>query len=128
MLNCLWFILINAQAYQQINVRMADRITTESSTGIVVNSIAYQNEGTFVVVLENTNHSAYGTVTSNSFYWYLSYKGKRVSDYYQSTIRCGNTREANAVCWPSSVPSGYEKYVTVQLGREYEGKNRRDDF
>ena len=63
-----------------------------------------------------------------AFDWYLSYKGKRVSDYYSSTIRCRKTEQRTVRCWPDEVPRGYESYVTVQFGREQAPRDRRDDY
>jgi hypothetical protein len=62
----------------------------------------------------------------NNFTWYLSYKGKRVSDYYYSTATSMSTFSKTALTWPDAVPAGHEKYVTAQLGKEPAKKDRRD--
>lgn len=63
----------------------------------------------------------------NNVTWYLSYKGKRVSDYYHSVARSMSWFTVKSVAWPNEVPKGHEKYVTVQFGKEPEKKDRRDD-
>lgn len=63
----------------------------------------------------------------NNFTWYLSYKGKKVSDYYYSTATSMRVFSVIAFVWPNVVPKGNEKYVTAQLGKELLKKDRRDD-
>ena len=58
--------------------------------------------------------------------WYLSYKGKRVSDYYTTSVGYGRVY-ATALAWPDEIPKGNERYVTAQLGKEPAKKDRRDD-
>lgn len=124
---------VNAQAYKSINISSAEYNTRKSSSGIEVSSITYQSDGSYHIVLYNTNYNdPYDGVsyyTSYNFEWYLSYKGKRVSDYFQSTIRCRKNVDKYVYAWPNEVPRGYERYVTVQFGREQQRvyKDRRDD-
>ena len=123
-----FYAVANAQAYTQIHIQSLEYNTNNSHVGIVVNSITPQSGGSYVVELYNANYSDEGCRTSYAFDWYLSYKGKRVSDYYSSTIRCRKTEQRTVRCWPDEVPRGYESYVTVQLGREKAPKDRRDDY
>ena len=61
---------------------------------------------------------------------YLSYKGKRVSDYYSFGAPPGcnyGSASRTVTVWPDEVPEGHEKYVTVQTGREPAKRDRRDD-
>lgn len=122
-----------AQAYHSINLSSTEYNTHNSSSGIEVSSITYQSDGSYRVILYNTNHNdPYDGVsyyTSYNFEWYLSYKGKRVSDYFQSTIRCRKNEDKYVYAWPNEVPRGYEHYVSVQFGREQNmvNKDRRDD-
>jgi hypothetical protein len=53
-----------------------------------------------------------------------------VSDYFDTTIRCRKSGEKTVYAWPGDVPKGYEKYITVQFGREQKQivKDRRDDY
>jgi len=76
--------------------------------------------------------SFYKTTSCNNtgtieFDFYLSYKGKRVSDYYHMRFCVSGRHGTNAVAWPDVIPKGHEKYVTVQLGKEKAKKDRRDD-
>ena len=104
-----------------------DYVTVSSKEGISVTSVTPNQDKSYTVVLKNNNTNAVGEIKSYCFDWYLSYKGKRVSDYFQETIRCGRTATRQVYCWPGEVPSGYERYVTVQLGKEPVKKDRRDD-
>lgn len=122
-------ILLNAQAYRGLNIGPApEYVQIESFQGIAVTSLNYNSASGYTVTLMNNNYNRSGEKNSYSFNWYLSYQGKRVSDYYSSSIFCRReeTRK-NLYTWPNSVPSGYEKYVTVQFGKEKPKKDRRDD-
>ncbi|MGM9774185.1 MAG: hypothetical protein ACI3Y2_03150 [Candidatus Egerieousia sp.] len=124
---------VNAQAYKPIKILGVEYNTHSSSEGISVDSIRLQNDGSYLIELYNTNHSdpndGVSYITSYSFEWYLSYCGKRVSDYFKSTIRCLKSITKRVYAWPGKVPKGYEKYVTVQFGREHLPikKDRRDN-
>lgn len=102
-------------------------VTISSTQGISVNSITPNYNGSYSVNIGNSNRGNQGEITSYSFEWYLSYKGKRVSDYYHETIRCQQSSTRTVYCWPDEVPSGNERYVTVQLGQEPAKRDRRDD-
>ena len=121
-------VTINAQ-YNTINVIREDYVTISSKEGICVTSVTPNQDKSYTVVLKNNNNNAGGEIKNYCFDWYLSYKGKRVSDYFQETIRCGRTATRQVYCWPGEVPSGYERYVTVQLGKEQKPvkKDPRDD-
>lgn len=116
------------QAYHPISIASLEYVTHESHSGIEVSSITPQSDGSYLVTLYNTNHHDDGnTRTSYHFTWYLSYKGKRVSDYYANTISCRKSASVTAYAWPGYVPRGNERYVTAQLGKEPRPKDRRDD-
>lgn len=102
-------------------------VTVSSQEGISVGPITLNQDASYSVVLYNNNRGNQGEITSYNFEWYLSYKGKRVSDYYQETIRCGKSTSRTVYAWPGEVPAGNERYVTVQLGREPIKRDRRDD-
>lgn len=121
-------ILLNAQAYQRINVVEPDYVQIKSFQGIAVSSLSYNQAKGYTITLKNNNYNRSGEINSYYFDWYLCYKGKRVSDYFSSTINCRREEtRTNIYTWPSSVPSGHEKYVTVQFGKEKPKKDRRDD-
>lgn len=126
-------VLGYCQTYHNIEVSGVEYNTHNSSSGIQVKSISPQTNGTYAVEFYNTNQNDpyYGVsyVTSYCFDWYLSYCGKRVSDYYTSTIRCRKSESRAVYAWPNAVPKGDENYVTIQFGREqveYQ-RDRRDD-
>lgn len=107
-------------------------VTINSHEGIIVQGTTINQDKSITATFKNINSSNYdssGEVITYSFEWYLSYKGKRVSDYYTDALRCGKTTSHTVFIWPGEVPNGYEKYVTVQLGRERKAikKDRRDD-
>lgn len=125
LLGLLFCLVISAQAYRGITIAPEpERITIYSFKGIEISSIAYGSDGTYSVTLMNQNYNNSGERNSYNFQWYLSYKGKRVSDYYNSTIKCREQITVSKVlAWPGSVPKGYESYVTVQLGKESSNSN-----
>lgn len=102
-------------------------VTISSKDGISVSSITPNHNNSYTVVLHNNNRGNQGEITSYSFEWYLSYKGERVSDYYQETVRCGQSSSRTVYAWPGEVPAGNERYVTAQLGRQPAKRDPRDD-
>lgn len=122
-------ITLRAQAYRGITIGPPpDYVQIESFQGIAVTSLSYSQANGYTVTLMNNNYNRSGEKNSYFFDWYLSYNGKRVSDYYSSTIFCRQVETRNNLyTWPNSVPSGHEKYVTVQFGKEKPKKDRRDD-
>ena len=126
----LFSLTVSAQAYRSLNIIEPSYITYETHKGIEVDSITPQNNGSYIVKLYNSNRNLQDERATYSFYWYLSYKGKRVSDYYKSALSCQKVEKKTAWAWPNEVPKGYERYVTVQLGKEPKVKdyrNNRDD-
>ena len=118
---------VSAQAYRSLNLVSPDYVTNESFSGIEVRAIEVQGDGSYSVELFNSNYGSSREVITNSFEWYLSYKGKRVSDYFKSSIRGRYTSIKTVWAWPNEVPKGYEKYVTVQFGRDVKKDYRDDD-
>ena len=117
----------NAQAYRPINIIPTENVTINSKEGIVVQSVSANTDKSVTVTLLNTNYDRENERNTYTFEWYLSYKGKRVSDYYNEAVRCKYTATRKVYVWPGEVPNGYEKYVSVQLGREPRKKDPRDD-
>lgn len=107
----------------------------QSHSGIIVESVVGQSDGSYSVKFFNTNRKLPYRMSMGEysplyeFEWYLSYKGERVSDYFTSIIPAKEAQEKTVFAWPDEVPKGYEKYVTVQLGRAPAviHKDRRDD-
>lgn len=124
-------ITMNAQ-YSTLRIIPSTYVTVKSHDGILVQGTILNKDKSITVTFKNENASNYdtsGEIKTYSFDWYFSYKGKRISDYYTDAARCGKTVSHTAHFWPSTVPTGYEKYITVQLGRERKPikKDRRDD-
>lgn len=118
--------IANAQ-YRSINIVPTENVTIKSNEGIVVQSTTVNDDKSITVTFMNSNYNNDGERNTYNFEWYLSYKGKRVSDYYTEAIRCRQTGSRTVFYWPNTVPAGHEKYVSVQLGREPRKKDRRDD-
>lgn len=117
----------NAQVYHTLNIVPDEEVTIDSEKGIVVQSTTVNADKSITVTLLNTNANGDNTRDTYIFEWYLSYKGKRVSDYYSESIRCKRTASRTVYIWPGEVPNGNEKYVSVQLGREPRKRDPRDD-
>ena len=115
------------QAYRSIRIKERTSTDYESADGIQV-SISYEGNN-YNVKLFNSNFNDPNDYTTYTFKWYLCYQGKRVSDYYSERMGCRKTETRQVYAWPDKVPSGYEKYVTVQFGTEPEIriKDYRDD-
>lgn len=129
MLLCSIYVTLTCSA---INIIPSTYETINSTQGILVQETIVNSDKSITVVFKNINGNNYdnsGEVITYAFEWYLSYKGKRVSEYYTDALRCGKTTSHTVYIWPGEVPNGYEKYITVQLGREKKKvqKNRRDD-
>lgn len=120
-------ILSATAQYHPLNIVEPEYNTVSSTQGINVSSITPNQNNSYTVILYNNNQSNRGEIISYNFEWYLSYKGKRVSDYYQETIRCGQSSSRTIYAWPGEVPAGNERYVTAQLGRQPAKKDPRDD-
>lgn len=121
------FSLSAQSSYHTINISGPEYLTIESFQGIETKSIIPSEDGSFSITLFNTNYSESGVITTNNFQCYLSYKGKRISDYFNCSIRCRKEGKYSKYVWPGTVPIGNEKYVTVQFGREPIARDRRDD-
>lgn len=119
---------VTGLAEPQLNIVGPTYSTVESISGIEVSAVIPQADGSYEVTLYNSNRDgySYSEIITYSFEWYLSYKGKRCSDYYKSAIREGKKASKKVFAWPGVVPSGNERYVTVQLGREPKARDYRD--
>ena len=120
-------ILTAKAQYVVPNFREPEYVTISSKEGISVSSVTPSQNNSYTVVIHNNNRGNQGEITSYSFEWYLSYKGERVSDYYQETVRCGQSSSRTVYAWPGEVPTGNERYVTAQLGRQPAKRDPRDD-
>lgn len=122
-----FFILVGRSAYQTINVIMPEYVTVKSTRGIVVKNADLNSDKSITVVFKNSNMCKTPEIATYTFKWYLSFKGKRISDYYSTAVRCNQTESQTVYFWPNAVKNGQEKYITVQLGRKSKKKDRRDD-
>ena len=110
---------VSAQSiYPSLNFAEPDIYTTNSHDGIDVRSITPKADGSYSIELFNTNHNNGNEIVTYAFEWYLSYKGKRISDYYKSAIRTRKSEQKTVWAWPDEVPRGNERHVTVQFGKE----------
>lgn len=95
---------------------------------ISVENVSYdsQTDQYYARFIDGEN-STLGAFENTEFVWYLSYKGKRVSDYCYSSSNGHWRFSKKHRAWPDEVPIGKEKYVTVQLGKEPARQDYRDD-
>lgn len=127
----LLIVAVGASAqYVVPNFRSADRYTSSNMSAIsveIITPISGDENGYEITFRDSQNVDRAVEQYATSFKFYLSYKGKRISDYklansnyqYKFTYKC--------YVWPDMVPKGYEKYVTVQIGDEPKKRDRRDD-
>ena len=120
----------NAQAYVVPNFRSADRCSSTNMNAISVESITPVSgdvNGYQIKFCDSQNIDRAVKQYATSFKFYLSYKGKRVSDYKMANSNYQYHFTSTCYTWPNSVPKGYEKYVSVQIGVEQKKKDPRDD-
>ena len=122
-----FFTVVGRSAYQTINVIGPEYVTVKSTQGIVVESASLNSDKSITVILKNSNRCNEPEIATYTFEWYLSFKGKRISDYYNAAVRCNKSETKTVYFWPDTVKAGQEKYITVQLGREPKKKDPRDD-
>lgn len=122
-----FFTVVGRSAYQTINVIGPEYVTVKSTQGIVVESASLNSDKSITVTLKNSNRCNEPEIATYTFEWYLSFKGKRISDYYSAAVRCNKSETKTVYFWPDTVKAGQEKYITVQLGREPKKKDPRDD-
>lgn len=116
----------NAQYYP---IRIAERTytTLTSFSGIDCKSITPLGDNCYSVEFYNNNYNEPNDITTYSFDYYLSYRGKRISDYYKMNIKCRRSETVKVYMWPDGVSNAYARYVTVQFGKEPAQKDSRDD-
>jgi len=136
LLSLILFLMIaigaSAQAYAIPRFRSADRYSSSDMSAISVESItpiSGDENGYVIKFCDSQNVNRAEEQYATAFKFYLSYKGKRVSDYKMANSDYQYHFSCTCYVWPDSVPAGYEKYVTVQIGTEPSDikKDRRDD-
>ena len=101
--------------------------------GIIVERITVNSERdgiSYSVTFRDTSIRSFRDERPNQFVWFLSYRGRKVSDYFHSAATSMGSFTIRAVAWPGEIPRGHERYVTAQLGRERTAnrpRDRRDD-
>ena len=133
--NILLFLMVaigtSAQsAFWTPNFRSADRYTSDNDkyiSVIRVTPISGDANGYSVEFQDSQNVDRAVEQYATSFKFYLSYQGKRVSDYQQANSNYKYKFTYNCYAWPGKVPNGHEKYVSVQIGGEPKKTDRRDD-
>ncbi len=127
----LLIVAVGASAqYVVPNFRSADRYTSSNMSAISVEMITpiSGDENCYeITFLDSQNVNRAVEQYATSFKFYLSYKGKRISDYKSANSNYQYKFTYKCYVWPDMVPKGYEKYVTVQIGDEPKKRDRRDD-
>ena len=120
----------SAQAYRVPTFRSAERSTSTDMSAISVESvypISEDENGYSISFIDTQNVNRAVEQYATSFKFYLSYKGKRVSDYKSANSNYQYKFTEKCYTWPGTVPKGHEKYVSVQIGTEPKKKDPRDD-
>lgn len=125
-------ISLSAQAYRVPTFIPAEKSTSTDVSAIFVQSIAPiagDENGYTIEFCDTQNVNRAVEQYATSFKFYLSYKGKRVSDYRTANSNYKYRFTCTCYAWPGSVPAGYEKYICVQIGEEPSNvkRDRRDD-
>jgi hypothetical protein len=119
---------VHAQsAYVVPNFRSADRYTSSDDKYISVVSvipISGDANGYTIEFRDSQNVDRAIEQYATSFKFYLSYQGKRVSDYQQANSNYKYTFTCKCYVWPGKIPNGHEKYVSVQIGEEPKPQRR----
>ena len=127
----LLIVTIGASAqYVVPNFRSADRYTSSNMSAIsveIITPISGDENCYEITFLDSQNVNRAVEQYATSFKFYLSYIGKRVSEYQSANSNYKYTFTYKCYAWPDMVPKGYEKYVTVQIGNEPRKKDPRDD-
>lgn len=130
---CVFTIMLKGSAiaqYNTINVRSADRYISNNVSAISVENItpiSGDANGYEINFCDAQNVNRVEEQYATSFEFYLSFKGSRISDYQKANSNYQHYFTIKCHIWPDAVPIGYEKYVTVQIGRETTKRDRRDD-
>ena len=135
LLNIFLFLMVaigaSAQsAYSVPNFRSADRYSSSNMNAISVESITPitgDANGYEIKFCDSQNINRAEEQYATSFKYYLTYKGKRVSDYKSANSNYKYQFTCTCYAWPGSVPAGHEKYVSVHIGGEPKKTDRRDD-
>lgn len=100
-----------------------------AQSDVSVSKIERNTDGSYKVSFVDNSNVYLSDHNETAFIWYLSYKGKRVSDYFHSNSNGYRSFWKAGFAWPDEVPVGHEKYVTAQIGKESESihKDSRDD-
>jgi hypothetical protein len=117
-------------AYKVPNFRSADRYTSSKMSAIsveMITPISGDENGYEITFLDSQNVNRAVEQYATSFKFYLSYKGKRISEYQSANSNYKYTFTYKCYVWPGMVPKGNEKYVTAQIGEEPQKRDRRDD-
>ena len=127
----LLIVAVGASAqYVVPNFRSADRYTSSNMSAIsveIITPISGDENCYEITFLDSQNVNRAVEQYATSFKFYLSYKGKRISDYKSANSNYQYKFTYKCYVWPDMVPKGYEKYVTVQIGDEPKKRDRRDD-
>ena len=123
-----YMVKVVGQAYVVPNFRSADRYTSDNDKYISVISVAPISgdaNGYSIEFRDAQNVDRAVEQYATSFKFYLSYQGKRVSDYQQANSNYKYNFTCKCYAWPGKVPSGHEKYVSVQIGEEPKPERRK---
>lgn len=103
--------------------------TLYAQVNISVSKIESNVDGSYKVYFIDNSNIYFSDHNNTKFVWYLSYKGKRISDYFYSNSNGNRNFYCTGFAWPNEIPNGYEKYVTAQIGKKSRPilKDRRDD-
>lgn len=117
-------------AYVVPNFRSADRYSSTNMSAISVEGIipiSGDENGYEIKFCDSQNVDRAVEQYATAFKFYLSYKGKRVSEYISANSNYEYRFTCTCYIWPNIVPKGHEKYVNVQIGLEPKKKDPRDD-
>lgn len=117
-LGCCFNLFGWGSAYSVPNFVGPEYVTINSSQGILIENVSVFSYNSIKVVFKNANRCNEPEIATYAFQYYLSYRGQRVSDYFNAAVRCSRSESYTVNFWPDTIPAGNESYISVQFGSD----------
>lgn len=122
------FLVLGLMLFGFSTLFAIEYVKVASYQGVVVENTTVNADKSITIDFKNSSPCEIPEIATYTFEYYLSFKGKRISDYYNAAVRCKGHKTYTVYFWPDTVKAGQEKYITVQFGREQPKRDPRDDY